>query len=222
MVRLPITEVAIFGPEMAQQIQQGGSTVTLQRLAVSTGMRTLRTTAIERVILGETTLAEIDRVVGSSEQAESGTAGTATVEQKGAQTAGVRAEEASLGGGAAILVVDDDPVQRLLVSATLEKHGYRVTQAPDGVAAMEWISAGEECALVLTDLHMPEMDGDMLIRTLRADPRTAALPVIVITGSAEEDKESHLLEIGADDYIRKPVDPPKLVARVRGILRRVS
>ena len=139
-----------------------------------------------------------------------------------AARAGLKGSSVGGGGGAAILVVDDDPVQRLLVSATLEKQGYRVTQAPDGVAAMEWISAGEECALVLTDLHMPEMDGDVLIRTLRADPHTAALPIIVITGSAEEDQESHLLEIGADDYIRKPVDPPKLVARVRGVLRRAT
>jgi len=104
----------------------------------------------------------------------------------------------------------------------LEKTGFRVAQAEDGAAALKRISAGEECQLLLTDLDMPVMDGDMLIRRLRADPRTAALPIIVVTGSEQGDRESQLIEIGADDYIRKPVDPPRLVARVRGALRRAS
>ena len=55
-----------------------------------------------------------------------------------------------------------------------------------------------------------------------ADPRSAALPIVVLSGSAEDNRESELIDIGADDYIRKPVDPPRLLARVRAALRRVA
>jgi CheY-like chemotaxis protein len=121
-----------------------------------------------------------------------------------------------------VLIVDDDPVQRLLVSSTLERSGFRVAQACDGAEALRRIRAGEECGLLLTDFHMPEMDGGTLIKKLRADPRSAALPIIVLTGSTEDDRESDLIDIGADDYIRKPVDPTRLLARVRAALRRVA
>lgn len=121
--------------------------------------------------------------------------------------------------GPAILVVDDDPGQRLLLAAILEKQGYRVSVASNGASAMEWIHTGEECALVLTDLDMPGMPGDALLRKLRGDPRTATLPIIVLSGSDEPHRESELIASGADDYLRKPVDPLRLIARVRALLR---
>jgi putative two-component system response regulator len=66
------------------------------------------------------------------------------------------------------------------------------------------------------------VSGDAIIRRLRADPRTAALPIIVLTGSSETSRESELIELGADDYIRKPIEPALLVARVRAALRRAA
>ena len=119
-----------------------------------------------------------------------------------------------------ILIVDDDPIQRLFLTATLVKNGYRVSQASDGRDALALLAAGAECSLVLTDLHMAEMDGDVLIRYLRVNPLTAALPIVLLTGSSRIDKESDLIEIGADDFIRKPVDPARLLARVRAALHR--
>jgi CheY-like chemotaxis protein len=199
--RLPINEVAVFTPAITEQVALGAPAAALQRAVVAGGMRTLRTAAAERVTEGQTTLAEFERVVGDVGSNEPITAPTLQP---------------------AIMIVDDDAVQRLLVKTTLEKSGYRVSEATDGKAAYERISAGEECALVLTDLHMTEMDGDALIIKLRAEPRTASLPIVVLTGSAQEDRESQLIEIGADDYIRKPVDPPRLLARVRAALRRAS
>lgn len=124
--------------------------------------------------------------------------------------------------GPAILVVDDDPVQRLLISATLKKHGFRVAQASDGAAAFDRLTRGEECALLLTDLHMPRMDGDELVRRLRASPLTAALPIVILTGSGGTERESQLTQFGADGFIRKPVDPARLLANVRAALRMPS
>jgi type II secretory ATPase GspE/PulE/Tfp pilus assembly ATPase PilB-like protein/CheY-like chemotaxis protein len=200
--RLPINEVAVFTPQLATEVAQGAPAGALQRSAIAGGMRTLRTTAIERVALGQTTLSEIERVVGDVDDG-------ASVETKASTSP-------------TVFVVDDDAVQRLLLTKTLQNAGYRVAEAPDGADALRRLSAGEECGLVVTDLHMPQLDGDALLRHLRNDPRTAALPIIVLTGSDLADKESELIDLGADDYIRKPVDPPRFIARVRAALRRAS
>jgi len=202
--RLPVDEVAVFTPAMLEQVAQGASTQALQKLAIANGMRTLRTTAAERVALGQTSLSELERVVGDVAPGE------------------VAPAEKPADAGPAILVVDDDPVQRLLVATTLERNGFRVTQAEDGAVALEHLAGGAECALLLTDLHMPKLDGDELVRRVRANKHTATLPIVVLTGSSEADRESELIDIGADDYIRKPVDPPRLLARVRAALRRAS
>lgn len=209
--RVPIDEVAVFTPAMLEQVGQGASMQALQRAATASGMRTLRETAAERVRAGESTLSEMERVVGETGAG----AGVSVVD-------GPAAAEPQPAAAPAILVVDDDPVQRLLVSATLQKCGYTVAQSADGADALRRIAGGEECALVITDLHMTEVDGDEVVRRLRADARTAALPVVVLTGSAESQRESELIEMGADDYIRKPVDPQLLVARVRAALRRAG
>ena len=207
--RLPINEVALFTPAMLDQISHDASVAVLQKAAVAGGMRTLRAAGIERVTNGETTLAELERVVGGSPD--------------GADDAAVIAEPPPVTvARPTIMVCDDDAVQRLFVSSTLEKGGFIVAQASDGAEALRRIMGGEECALLLTDLHMTELDGDELIKRLRADPRSAALPIVVLTGSAIDARESELIEIGADDYIKKPVDPPRLLARVRAALRRAA
>ncbi len=125
-------------------------------------------------------------------------------------------------GSPAIFVVDDDPVQRLLISATLQKHGFRVAQAADGLAALDRLTGGEECALLLTDLHMPHMDGDELVRRLRANALTASLPIVILTGSVGAEHESELSHLGAQGFILKPVDPSQLLANVRAALPRAS
>jgi type IV pilus assembly protein PilB len=198
--RVPINELASFTPALAELVAQGATAAALQRAAIASGMRPLRITALERVARRETTLSEIERVIGDTADAVPANAPSQSV-----------------------LVVDDDEVERLLVTSVLEKSGFRVEQAPDGSAALEQIaSAPSAHALVVTDISMPKMDGDEFIRRLRQDPKTSALPVIVLTGSEDDTRESELIDAGADDYIRKPLDPSKLVARVRAALRRVA
>jgi type II secretory ATPase GspE/PulE/Tfp pilus assembly ATPase PilB-like protein/CheY-like chemotaxis protein len=197
--RVPIHEVATFAPMLNEQIARGASLSALQRMALAGGMRTLRMSALDRVARGETTLAEVERVVG-----DTGDAAAREPKQP------------------IVLVVDDDPVERLLVTSVLEQSGFRVSQVDDGSAALERLGENHECSIVVTDLRMKQIDGDELIRRIRTNPRTRALPVLVITGSAESEMEEQLIEAGADDYIRKPLDPPKLVARVRAALRRAA
>jgi CheY-like chemotaxis protein len=90
----------------------------------------------------------------------------------------------------------------------------------DGEEAHTRLLAGEKCSIILTDLHMARVDGDELLRRVRANPSMKDIPVIVLTGSSEADMEADLIDAGADDYIRKPIQSARLVARVRAALRR--
>ena len=198
--RIPIVEVALVSASMMDQIVAGATALSLQRMAVTQGMRPLREVVLDHVRKGETTLEEVERVLG--EVAEDATAGAPTTP--------------------CILFADDDPVLRHLATAILESGGYRVRQARDGAEALALLESGEDFALVITDLRMPGMSGDVLVRELRGKVQTAMLPVIVLTGADERDTEVELMDAGADDYIRKPVDPPRFIARVKAALRRAG
>jgi len=118
-----------------------------------------------------------------------------------------------------ILVVDDDLDTVKLVGTTLEKQGYVILAAQQGVEALE-IAAQQHPDLILLDIMMPKMDGFEVIRRLRADPATSAIPVIMFTAKSQVDDKVAGLEAGADEYLTKPTHPAELVARVRSVLKR--
>ncbi len=198
--RIPVVEVALVSSSMMDQIVAGATAPALERMAVTQGMRPLREVVLDHVRKGETTLEEVERVLGEV------------------------ADDAPAGAPAApcILFADDDPVLRHLATAILESGGYRVKQARDGVEALALLDSGEDFALLITDLRMPGMSGDILVRELRGKVQTSMLPVIVLTGADEHDTEVELMDAGADDYIRKPIDPPRFIARVKAALRRAG
>ena len=119
-------------------------------------------------------------------------------------------------------MVDDEVSARLLVRALLERRGYYVVEASDGVQALEVVRSDHRIGLVVADLNMPRMDGLELMWELRDARDLEHLPVIVVTGEVDEILETQLLEEGADDYIRKPVDPRLFLARVEATIRRAS
>ena len=118
---------------------------------------------------------------------------------------------------AIILVVDDLPQNVRLLEAVLAPRGYTVVQATSGHEALQRV-ASEPIDLVLLDIVMPEMDGYEVCRTLRADPATRFLPIVMITASGEQEKVV-AIESGADDFIAKPFDHAELLARVGSLLR---
>ena len=118
---------------------------------------------------------------------------------------------------ARILVVDDLPANVRLLEAVLLPHGYEVLAASDGTAALELVASGAP-DLILLDVLMPGLDGFEVCRRLRADPATAALPVVMVTSSAEGEK-TRAIEAGADDFISKPFDNHALLPRIRSLLR---
>ena len=116
-----------------------------------------------------------------------------------------------------ILVVDDLPQNVRLLEAVLVPRGYTVVAATSGREALERV-ASEPPDLILLDIVMPEMDGYEVCRTLRADPATSFLPIVMITASGEQEKVV-AIESGADDFIAKPFDHAELLARVGSLLR---
>ncbi len=115
-----------------------------------------------------------------------------------------------------ILVVDDEPDIRETLQDYLELHGYRVSQAEGGEALRAAIAA-EAADLVLLDINMPGEDGLSLARFLREQ---TSIPVVMLTASGEVVDRIVGLEMGADDYLTKPVDLRELLARVKAVLRR--
>jgi two-component system, OmpR family, response regulator len=120
-----------------------------------------------------------------------------------------------------ILVVDDDPHIREVVSFALEKAGYAVAIAENGVKALEAF-ARKRPALLVLDIMMPEMDGIEVCRRLRSQPAGAEVPILFVSAKDDEVDRIIGLELGGDDYVAKPFSPRELVARVKAILRRAA
>lgn len=120
-----------------------------------------------------------------------------------------------------ILVVEDDRDIAELVGRYLEKAGFAVELLPSGRDAIAALAARPPDVLVL-DLMLPGVDGLEICRAARSNPRTANIPIIMVTARAEESERIAGLENGADDYLAKPFSPNELVARVRALLRRVT
>lgn len=118
-----------------------------------------------------------------------------------------------------ILVVEDDDDIAALVAHYLEKAGHVVDRLASGAAVMPWLRTAP-ADLVILDLMLPEADGLAVCQAMRADPATAAVPVIMLTARGEESDRIAGLELGADDYVTKPFSPKELVARVAARLRR--
>ena len=115
-----------------------------------------------------------------------------------------------------VLVVDDDPTVSDVVRRYLERSGYRVSLAADGVAGLR-LYRREHPDLVVLDLMLPELSGAEVCRVLRAE---SAVPIIMLTARGEEADRVAGLRLGADDYLTKPFSPRELVLRVRSVLRR--
>ena len=117
-----------------------------------------------------------------------------------------------------ILIIEDEPQIARLARDYLEKNGFRVLVAGDGLSGLA-AARRESPDLVLLDLLLPGLDGREVCRRLRAE---SAVPILMLTALAEDSDQIVGLELGADDYLTKPFSPAVLVARVRAALRRVG
>jgi len=118
-----------------------------------------------------------------------------------------------------VLVVDDDAVHALLAQTVLERAGFKVRRAVDGVGALEALAADPLPGLVLLDVMLPRLDGFEVLRRLRADARTRALPVIMVSSMSRDQDAARGRALGAADYIVKPLMSTDFLRRVRAALQ---
>ena len=120
-----------------------------------------------------------------------------------------------------ILVVDDHLDIRELLAHMLALGGYRTVVAPNGEAALAVLN-DMAVVLVLMDLSMPGLDGWAATARIKADPKTAGIPVLAVTGRVTEDDLSQAIEAGCDDVITKPLDLDVLMAKVAGLIAQAA
>lgn len=120
-----------------------------------------------------------------------------------------------------ILVIDDDPSSLKLVGYTLEKKGYQVITASDGLEGFRK-ARDEHPDLIILDVMLPGMDGYEVCHRLRQKAETTTLPILMISGKAHQDDKDIGLRVGADEYLTKPVAPSTIVGKVETLLAGIS
>nr|WP_206098807.1 response regulator transcription factor [Paenibacillus paeoniae] len=120
--------------------------------------------------------------------------------------------------GKTILVVEDDPKIRRLIKIYLEKSGFDVVEAGDGIVGQQMYEKHDPF-FVIMDLMLPRLSGEALCQWIRGDLRSD-VPIIMLTAKVDEHERIKGLQLGADDYVTKPFSPQELVVRVETVLRR--
>jgi CheY-like chemotaxis protein len=115
---------------------------------------------------------------------------------------------------ATILLVEDNPLNQEMLILRLQRRGYTLLKANDGAEGVA-VARAAHPDLILMDMSLPVMDGYDATRLLKADPDTAAIPVIALTAHAMSDDEAKCRAAGCDDYDTKPVDFPRLLAKIQ-------
>lgn len=118
-----------------------------------------------------------------------------------------------------IMIVEDDRTTLSMLCASVEKAGYRVVAGETGEKALA-LAKKERPDLLVLDLLLPDGSGLDVCKALRNEPQTQAIPIIMVTALGEQSDKVYGLDVGADDYMVKPVDVPELLARIRAVFRR--
>jgi type II secretory ATPase GspE/PulE/Tfp pilus assembly ATPase PilB-like protein/CheY-like chemotaxis protein len=134
-----------------------------------------------------------------------------------AQIDGVAAE--GRGRGATVLLVEDEDQLRRVMKDLLQREGYKVAEARDGIQALDEVDRHAPDVIIL-DLNLPGIDGYSVLAQLRSRPATRTIPVMVLTAKGDEDNEVRVFELGADDFVTKPFRARSLTARLEAVLGR--
>jgi CheY-like chemotaxis protein len=121
--------------------------------------------------------------------------------------------------GARVLVVEDNDMNMQLVEYLLEEGGYQIVKAASGEDALSIARGGEPVDLILMDIHLPGIDGLSVVREMKTDERTKAIPILALTAHAMRGDRDRFLEAGCDGYISKPIDVKTFLTSVRQYLR---
>jgi type IV pilus assembly protein PilB len=212
--RIGVYELMRITPRVRSVLLARGVDDVLRRAAQATGLVTMFQDGLAKVDRGLTTFDELQRVVPPDEVDD--------LSEGALPAAAVPAPlspEVRVARPTRILVVDDDPPLLEILQDILTGDRYEVTVAADGEEALAKVHQSRP-DLILTDLQMPRLDGLGLLRKLRQDLSTCQIPVVFLTVVESLDSEVQALDLGADDYISKPVEKGRLLSRVRRSLFR--
>jgi CheY-like chemotaxis protein len=120
--------------------------------------------------------------------------------------------------GARVLVVEDNDMNMQLVEYLLEEGGYQIVKAASGEDALSIARSGDPVDLILMDIHLPGIDGLSVVREMKTDERTKAIPILALTAHAMRGDRDRFLEAGCDGYISKPIDVKTFLTSVRQYL----
>jgi type II secretory ATPase GspE/PulE/Tfp pilus assembly ATPase PilB-like protein/ActR/RegA family two-component response regulator len=247
--RMAVVEVLMTNSEVERRISAGESVDRVADAAREGGMRSLWESGVARVLAGDATIEELIRVLevpseapsrsgtrttpkSATRQASAGRDGhapprTVQPEQAAASTMHDAAfellddltpQKSNRQHATVLLVEDEEPLRRVL-RELLEREGFNVLEASDGVLALDEVDRGAPDIVVL-DLNLPRLDGYGVLSHLRARQATSSLPVIVLTAKGDEDSEVRVFEFGASDFLTKPFRPRALSARINALLGR--
>jgi type II secretory ATPase GspE/PulE/Tfp pilus assembly ATPase PilB-like protein/CheY-like chemotaxis protein len=230
--RFSIMEVLTLTPEIERLIGEGGTAEKIATAARGAGMKSLWESGLRHVIAGESTMEELLRV--TDVPMEGRTASPAAPRPVPGpkpsldfamdlelvdEPVALGAAPAGRGRGAKVLLVEDEEPLRRVMKDLLEREGYIVAEARDGVQALDEVDRHAPDIIVL-DLNLPGLDGYSVLQQLRSRPATQAIPVMVLTAKGDEDNEVRVFELGADDFITKPFRARALSARLEAVLGR--
>jgi type IV pilus assembly protein PilB len=216
--RMAVYELLRFTPRVRSVMLGQGSEDDVRRAGLASGMVTLYTDGEKKVARGLTTLDEVRRVAPPDDAAEAPSAATEP-ESPARSLPAPLAPEAQRARPARILVVEDDDAYRDVLRDTLVGEHYDVVTVANGDEALAHVYR-DTPDLILTDLHMPGIDGLELLQRLRTDLATSRIPVLFLTVIDSTASEAAALDQGADDYLTKPVDRALLLSRIRRALFR--
>jgi type II secretory ATPase GspE/PulE/Tfp pilus assembly ATPase PilB-like protein len=239
--RFSIVEVLTVTPEVERAISAGAMADRIAEVGRNSGMRGLFESGLEHVMRGESSLEELRRVVDVpfEEQAVEAPApappepaaasppvSVATALRSPRFTPdtfdlldGIDAVPAVARLKRKVLLVDDEDALRRVMKDLLEREGYIVAEARDGVQALDQVDRFGPDVIVL-DLNLPGLDGYGVLSHLRSRPATVNIPVIVLTAKSDEDNEVRVFQLGADDFLTKPFRARALSARIDAVLGR--
>jgi CheY-like chemotaxis protein len=246
--RFSIVEVLTMNPELERRISEGAAAEKIAEAARAGGMRSLFASGLRHVLAGESTIEELLRVtepphedVGkTSEPAPRNRATRGRISppeatrmeaaaapvpfelamdllEEPAQIDGVAGQ--GKGQGACVLLVEDEEQLRRVMKDLLQREGYTVAEARDGIQALDEVDRHAPDVIIL-DLNLPGLDGYGVLAQLRSRPATKEIPVMVLTAKGDEDNEVRVFELGADDFVTKPFRARALTARLEAVLGR--
>jgi len=243
--RFSIVEVLTVTPEVERLIGAGAIADKIAEAARAGGMNGLWESGLAHILRGESSLDELMRVVDvPAEEGEGAEAALPAAAPPAPGAAGRAAAPASVASRdepgtpgsfdlldnlvagskvtrlkRKVLLVDDEDSLRRVMKDLLEREGYIVSEARDGVQALDQVDRTGPDVIVL-DLNLPGLDGYGVLSHLRSRPATADIPVVVLTAKGDEDNEVRVFELGADDFLTKPFRARALSARLDAVLGR--